>query len=90
MTTAQTANRVAAALLLTTGLSYWVAEHGGNTPLGVGGIAALFVLAVAKGWLVIDVFMGLRQAPRLWRRLLLGWLLTVCLVLASIGWATSL
>jgi hypothetical protein len=33
---------------------------------------------------VIDVFMGLRHAPRFWRRVMLGWLGVVTLVLASL------
>lgn len=36
-------------------------------------IAGVLLVALAKAWLIIDGFMELRRAPRLWRGLLLGW-----------------
>ncbi|WP_339480862.1 MULTISPECIES: cytochrome C oxidase subunit IV family protein [unclassified Pseudomonas] len=34
---------------------------------------AILVVAVTKAWLIVDGFMELRHAPRLWRRLVLSW-----------------
>ena len=78
------ADRVWMILASATGLSYWVSEHLTGRALGAGAVALLFALAALKGWLVIDHFMGLRAAPRLWRRLLLGWLFVVCASLALV------
>jgi hypothetical protein len=48
-------------------------------------VALVFALALAKGWGVADVFMGLRTAPVLWRRVLLGWLLILTVSLAGLS-----
>ncbi len=73
-------------LALATGLTFWLGQGAG--PLGLGSVALVLALAGLKGWLVVDVFMGLRQAPRLWRRLLLGWLFGLCgLLLGLYAWA---
>ena len=69
--------RVWLVLVLATGISFAIGESG-NDALGTLAVSGLMMLAVVKGWLVIDEFMGLRQAPPLWRRLMLGWLLLVC------------
>lgn len=46
----------------------------------------VLLLAVAKAWLITEGFMELRHAPRLWRRLLLGWPLVLALLLGmSLG-----
>jgi len=71
-------------LVLATGLSYWVAEGRHDQAPGPRLTGLLFALAAVKGWLVIDVFMGLRRAPVFWRRIMLGWLLAVCALLALI------
>ncbi|WP_191486955.1 cytochrome C oxidase subunit IV family protein [Pseudomonas sp. FEN] len=42
---------------------------------------AILLVALAKAWLITDGFMELRHAPRLWRRLLLGWPLVVAVLL---------
>ncbi len=78
------ANAVWLILVLATGLSYWVAEGRPGQALGPMLVGLLFTLAAVKGWLVIDVFMGLRQAPSFWRRIMLGWLVAVCALLALI------
>lgn len=72
------ADRAWLVLAVATGFTLWLGERQGGGPLGAGTALLVLCLAVLKGWLVIDEFMGLRQAPRLWRRLLLGWLLAVC------------
>ncbi len=62
-------------LLALTGLTYTVAE------LGLGGpviVAMVLVIAVVKGQLVVDRFMGLKWVPLQWRGLLFGYLLLVC------------
>jgi len=62
-------------LLALTGVTYAVAE------LGLGGAevaAAVLVIAVFKGQLVVDRFMGLKWVPQRWRALLFGYLLLVC------------
>ncbi|MEF9674372.1 cytochrome C oxidase subunit IV family protein [Pseudomonas sp. MWU13-2100] len=56
-------------LLLAQGLLRW--------PLSL----LVLLLAVAKAWLITEGFMELRHAPRLWRRLLLGWPLVLALLL---------
>lgn len=70
------------ALFLATGVTLWLGEQAPGR-LGAGTASAVLALAVFKGWLVADEFMGLRRAPRLWRRLVLGWLATVCLFIAA-------
>lgn len=61
-------------LLLAQGLLRW--------PLSL----LVLLLAVAKAWLITEGFMELRHAPRLWRRLLLGWPLVLALLLGmSLG-----
>ena len=48
----------------------------------------MWLLAGAKGAVIALDFMALRQAPPLWRRLVLGWLATVIVLLAGVGaWA---
>ena len=47
-------------------------------------VSLLFSLAVVKGWLVNDVFMGLRRVPIFWRSIMLAWLVVICALLALI------
>lgn len=57
----------------------------GNAGAGLGLAAAVLLAALAKAWLIADHFMHLRQAPLLWRGLLLGWpLLVGALVLLTL------
>lgn len=83
-----------AVLAAATLLSYALGEAStgqhaeGRTGMAWPMAAAVYALAVTKGWLVIDQFMGLRHAPRLWRGVMLGWLLAVTatlLVLRAVG-----
>ena len=72
-------------LVLATGLSYAVAEGSPeHQALGSLLVGFLFVLAAIKGWLVIDVFMGLRWAPIFWRSIRLAELVVICTLLALI------
>ena len=61
-------------LLMATGITWYLGEVGAA---GTGAIVAMLLIAFIKGRLVILDFMELRQAPRLWRFLLEGWLLLV-------------
>ena len=74
--------RVWLVLVLATGISFAIGESGGDA-LGVLAVSGLMLLAVVKGWLIIDEFMGLRGAPPFWRRLMLGWLLVVCVFILA-------
>ena len=79
------ANVVWLVLVLASGLSYAVAEgRPEHLALGSAWVAVLFALAAIKGWLVIDVFMGLRWAPVFWRSIMLAWLLVICALLTLI------
>lgn len=48
-------------------------------------LAGLIVLCagLAKAWLIIDHFMELRQGPRFWHLLLLGWPLAMALAIGA-------
>lgn len=61
-------------LAAATALTWKLGDSGGH---GKVIVAIVFGLAVFKGSLVILDFMELRHAPALWRRVVLGWLLTV-------------
>ena len=78
------ANVVWIILVLATGLSYEIAEGRPGQALGPLRVGLLFALAAVKGWLVIDVFTGLRRAPVFWRRIVLGWLVAICALLALV------
>ncbi len=67
-------NRVWMLLLLATAVTWWLGESG---QVGTGGMApvlVIFGLSLVKGLWVIHDFMGLRHAPALWRRVVVGWL----------------
>ncbi|MBV7459769.1 MULTISPECIES: cytochrome C oxidase subunit IV family protein [unclassified Acidovorax] len=75
------------ALLAATALTTWLGERAGAQGLGTGAAVLVLALAAAKGCLIILDYMELRHAPALWRRLLLGWLAAVVLlVLAATLW----
>ena len=75
------------ALLAATAVTAWLGEHAGAKGLGTGAAWVVMALAAFKGCLIVLDYMELRHAPALWRRLLLGWLATVVLlVLAATLW----
>ena len=78
------ANVVWVVLVVASGLSFSLAEGRPGQALGGLLVAALFTLAAVKGWLVIDVFMGLRHAPIFWRGIMLSWLVVICTLLTAI------
>ena len=78
-------NRIWLVLVAATLASYGLGEHLTGSTWHAWGVALVFALALAKGWGVADVFMGLRTAPVLWRRVLLGWLLILTVSLAGLS-----
>lgn len=81
-------NRVWLALVAATLASYTLGEQMAGSSWHAWGVALVFGLAGAKGRWVIDVFMGLRTAPALWRRVVLGWLMGLILALALLNLST--
>lgn len=70
--------RIWLGLLAGTALSWWLGERGLlHATGGRAWAVALFAVAVVKGLGVAWHFMELHHAPRLWQRLVLGWLLGV-------------
>lgn len=78
------ANIVWLVLVVATSLSYAIAESHSDHSLGSLWVGILFALATVKGWLVIDVFMGMRTAPVFWRSIILVWLFVVSALLSCI------
>ncbi len=78
-------NRVWLALVAATLASYTLGEQMVDSPWHAWAVALVFALALAKGRWVIDVFMGLRTAPVLWRRVLMGWLMVLALALGALS-----
>ena len=68
------ANRAWIVLLVATGMTWYLGEVGAA---GTSAIVAMLLIAFVKGRLVILDFMELREAPRLWRILLEGWMIVV-------------
>ncbi|WP_223556950.1 cytochrome C oxidase subunit IV family protein [Pseudomonas sp. BF-R-01] len=56
-----------------------LAQSGATGVLSV----AILLVAVVKAWLITDGFMEMRHAPRLWRRLLVGWALVLAVVVGG-------
>lgn len=80
-------NGIWAALLAATAITWALGDSGLIEP-GRHGWAVPLILALAgvKGALVVLDYMELREAPVLWRRLLLGWLGGVSAVIL-LAWA---
>ena len=76
------ANRAWLLLLIATAVTWGLGDR------GAGGRAVAIILGLAwiKGLLVIYEFMELRHAPRLWKRLLIGWLSVVVALIALAYW----
>jgi hypothetical protein len=55
--------------------------QGGGQSGGEGRVAALVVIACAKIYVIMAVFMGLRRAPRGWHMAAVGWILLVGVVI---------
>lgn len=76
------------AMVAATFMSYTLGEQMTGSTWHTAGVVLVFALALAKGKWVIDVFMGLRTAPALWRRVLLGWLVGLTLALTLFNLST--
>jgi len=61
-------------LLSATGLTYWLGESGQLGHARMGPVLIIFGVSLIKGLVVINDFMELRRAPKLWLNLLAGWL----------------
>ena len=69
-----TAHRAWLVLMVATVITWYLGEVGAA---GTSAIVAMLLIAFVKGRLVILDFMELREAPRMWRILLEGWLILV-------------
>jgi hypothetical protein len=79
-------NRLWLALLLATGVTHWLGESGLSGSAGMVPVLLMFAMAAAKGLWVIYDFMELRHAPRMWRVLLVGWLIFVTSMIVLAYW----
>ena len=68
------AHRAWLVLMVATAITWYLGEVGAA---GTSAIVAMLLIAFIKGRLVILDFMELREAPRMWRVLLEGWLILV-------------
>lgn len=73
-------------LLAVTGVTYWLGESGQLGQASMLPVLGIFGIAFVKGWVIINDFMELRHAPRLWRNLLLAWLLVVTSMILLAYW----
>ena len=80
---ANPAHRAWLILLIATGITWYLGEVGAAGTLA---IVAMLLIAFVKGRLVILDFMELRDAPRLWRVLLEGWLILVSSLILLAYW----
>ena len=80
---ANPAHRAWLILLIATGITWYLGEVGAAGTLA---IVAMLVIAFIKGRLVILDFMELRNAPKLWRALLEGWLILVSSLILLAYW----
>lgn len=79
-------NRIWIILLLATATTYWLGESGLSGRAGMTPVLVMFGMAFIKGLLVIYDFMELRHAPRLWKLLLVGWLVFVTSMIVLAYW----
>jgi cytochrome c oxidase subunit 4 len=79
-------NRIWIILLLATATTYWLGESGLSGRAGMAPVLLMFGMAFIKGLLVIYDFMELRHAPRLWKLLLVGWLVFVTSMIVLAYW----
>ncbi len=68
-------------LLLATFLTWWLGESPSSQLSAAWLAAVVLALAVFKGVLIALDYMELRHAPALWQRIVVGWLVLVCLLL---------
>ncbi|MBV2192862.1 MAG: cytochrome C oxidase subunit IV family protein [Azonexus sp.] len=78
-----TAHRAWLVLMVATVITWYLGEVGAA---GTSAIVAMLLIAFIKGRLVILDFMELREAPRMWRILLEGWLILVSSLILLAYW----
>ena len=76
-----------ALLALATLASWWLGEGAADSGQRLGTVATLAVLTLSavKGALIALDYMDLRQAPALWRRAVMGWLVVVLGLIALVS-----
>ncbi len=81
------ADTIFALLALATLVSWWLGEGAAvsGRHLGTAATLAVLTLSAAKGALIALDYMELRQAPALWRRAVMGWLVVVLGVIALVS-----
>ena len=77
------AHRAWLVLIVATAITWYLGEVGAA---GTISIIAMLLIAFVKGRLVILDFMELREAPRMWRVLLEGWLILVSSLILLAYW----
>jgi caa(3)-type oxidase subunit IV len=77
------AHRAWLILIVATAITWYLGEVGAA---GTWAIVTMLLIAFVKGRLVILDFMELREAPRLWRALLEGWLILVSSLILLAYW----
>ena len=88
--TARRINIIWFILLAATALTWWLGESGAAIRSELITACAVMTLAAVKIVLIVLDYMELRHAPVLWRRLLLGWLaVVVLLIIAASAWHAS-
>jgi len=70
-------NRVWVVLVMATLVTYALGESGTAGRAGMWATVLMFALTFVKGTLIALDYMALRQAPLMWRLLIMGWLLVV-------------
>jgi nitric oxide reductase NorF protein len=74
------------ALIGATALTWALGESGLASRHLAWPAAVVFALSLAKGAMIALDFMELREAPPLWRRFVIGWLLAVVVVILGLRW----
>ena len=77
------AHRAWLILVVATLITWYLGEVGAA---GTTAIVTMLLIAFVKGRLVILDFMELREAPRLWRILLEGWMIVVSSLILLAYW----
>ncbi len=72
-------------LLVAATLLTW--SIGEKNAAGMGILALLALISLAKGCVIILDFMALRHAPLLWRIIVVGWMVLVWLLIGAAHWS---
>lgn len=82
-----TIDRIWLALLAATAITFALGESGVAGSGQAWPVPLMFALSFGKGlWVALD-YMELRHAPRVWRRLVVGWLVAVVALIVLAWWA---